>query len=117
MGLEKIVVDNVKFQAAATVSLNNYFSFSRYYHLSYNPVGSEDYRKKGRSYFGSSALARINLIKKFKKINIGPSLLISLFDSWKTDARFWDETNSGSRSKWFNGIGLGISCYYKLTPK
>lgn len=96
------------------MNLSNYYVVSEYYHLSFNPAGSQDYRKKIKRYFGSSFSLNVSILKKYKKFSIGPSLIFPVFDTWKKDNTFPEEANSGSRSKWFNGIGLGLSCNYSL---
>ena len=116
-GFEKVFFLKDNFQIITGLNINNFFTFSQYYHLTLNPNPdkNQDYKKKEKGYFGSSATLNINFVKKFKQISIGPSLILPVFDTWKTDATFQEETNSGTRSKWFKGIGFGISCNYSLT--
>lgn len=117
IGVEKIFNYKSTIQVVTGLNLNNYYVVSEYYHLSYNPIGSQDYRKKIKRYFGSSFNLNAGILKKYKKVSIGPSLMLPVFDTWKKDDTFPEEANSGSRSKWFNGIGLGISFNYLLTKK
>jgi len=115
IGVEKIFNYKSSIQIVTGLNLNNCYVVSEYYHLSYNPIGSQDYRKKIKRYFGSSFSLNAGILKKYKKVSIGPSLMLPVFDTWKKDDTFIEEANSGSRSKWFNGIGLGISFNYSLT--
>jgi hypothetical protein len=117
IGVEKLFNLKKDMQITTALNINNYFTFSQYYHLSYNSPGSQDYKKNIGRYFGSSVNINASLLKKFTKISIGPSIIIPVFELWKTDETFFEETNSGSRNKWFRGIGLGISCNYSLTKK
>ncbi len=96
------------------LGLSNYYNFSQHYHLTSNPEGSMDYKKTNNQYFGLSAELGIGLVKQFKQLSIGPKIQIPVFSNWRTDKTFPNETNSGSRSKWFNGVGVGISCNYSL---
>ncbi|CAL1519100.1 hypothetical protein [Chitinophaga sp. MM2321] len=114
MGIEETLYQNKTFELNAGLNLCNYFTFSQYYHLRYNPAGGQDFKKKRRDYFGTSIAATINPIKKLGKVCIGPSLIIPVYDSWKTDQTFQEESNSGTRNKWLNGIGVGITIQYAL---
>jgi hypothetical protein len=116
LGVEKNF--NLKnLQIETGINFNSYYTISQYYHLSFNPQGSQDYKKNNKEYFASSINLNVNLLKKFGKTNIGPSLVIPVFDTWKTDETFPEETNSGSRNKWLSGIGLGICINYSLSKK
>ncbi len=117
IGVEKIFNSKKNIQIVTGINWNNYFAISEYYHLVYNPEGSQDYLKNNKRYFGSSVYINISLLKKFQKVSIGPSLILPVFDNWKMDETFPEETNSSSRSKWLNGIGLGISFNYSLIKK
>jgi hypothetical protein len=55
--------------------------------------------------------------ERFQKISVGPSVILPVFDLWKTDKTFPGETNSGSRNKWLNVIGFGLSFNYLLPGK
>jgi len=115
IGVEKIFNYKSSVQIVTGLNLNNYYVVSEYYHLSYNSIGSQDYRKKIKRYFGSSFNLNAGIVKKYKKVSIGPFFMLPVFDTWKKDYTFPEEANSGSRSKWLNGIGLGISSNYSLT--
>lgn len=115
VGLEKSFILKRDIQFTTGINLNNYFSISEYYHLTYNPEGSKDLRTNEKEgYFGSSVYISIGFLKKFEGVHVGPSFILPLFDTWKTDAIFPRETDSGSRNKWLRGIGVGISLNYSL---
>lgn len=117
IGIEKIFKPLRNMEIVTGANLNNYFAFSEYYHLSYNPGGGLDYRQNNKGYFGSSFNLNICILKRFQKLRVGPSVIIPVFDLWKMDKIFPEETNFGSRNKWMNGIGLGISINYSLIKK
>ena len=96
------------------IDLNGLYTFSQYYHLTRNPGGSQDYRKKNAGFFGILAGFDIGLMKSYRQFNIGPKLKIPVFSSLKTDATFPNETGTYSRNQWFSGIGLGVSFNYKF---
>jgi hypothetical protein len=51
-----------------------------------------------------------------EKMKIGPVLILPVFDAWKKDDVFREES-SAYRNKWFKGIGLGVSCNFLLNKK
>lgn len=117
VGAEKQFKLKNKHTLTTGIALSNYYTFSQHYHLTSNPGGSQDYKKKNNQYFGLSAWIEIGLLKKINKFTIGPKLQIPVFTNWKTDETFPNETNSASRSKWLRGIGFGLSFNYSLTKK
>lgn len=114
---EKVVDIAKDFQFVGGLNLNNYITVSQYYHLTNNPEGSQDFKKSDFRYFGSSVYLNADLLKRFGRIRLGPSIILPVFDSWKTDETFPTETNGGSRNKWLKGIGFGISLNYSLNKK
>lgn len=114
IALEKNILLKKNFQCAFGVEFNNYVTLSQKYHLVNNPIGKQDVKKSDTKYFGSSGILFFNLIKRMKQLNVGPSIIIPVFDFWKTDASFQEEKNNDYRNKWFNGIGLGISFNYSF---
>lgn len=96
------------------VELQNFYTISQRYHLASRNI---NFKKEESRYFGSSILLSPTLIKRFKKIEIGPSILIPVYDSWKKDDVFPGENNSESRHKWLRGIGWGISTNFLLIKK
>jgi hypothetical protein len=114
IAMERTIPLRNNYLGAIGVELNNYFTFSQHYHLTNNPIGSQNFKKADKKYFGTSGLLFFNFLKKVKKVTVGPSVLIPVFDSWKTDKIFYEETVNDLRSKWFKGIGFGISINYSL---
>jgi hypothetical protein len=114
IGIDKQLKLRNNYSLITGLGLSNYYNLSQYYHLTSNSEGSVDYKKKNKQYFGLSAELGIGLLKKIKQFSIGPKIQIPVFSNWRTDNTFPNETNSGSRSKWFNGLGIGISCNYSL---
>jgi hypothetical protein len=122
LGVEKVF--EIKKDLFITNSINflNYFTYSQEYHLPFdNSFISQpdlkiknDYKIKNNRYFGLGANFQVGLLKKIGKINIGPSLIIPIYDKWKQDNVFPTEINFENRNKWLNGIGAGIICNYSL---
>ena len=117
IGLEKLFTLRNDFYSNVGFQLNNYLTFSQNYHLTSNPEGSQNFKKNKKEYFGSSGLFNVNILKKVKDVSFGPSLMFPLFDFWKTDETFQEETNSQTRNKLFKGICIGISVNYSLNKK
>ncbi len=117
MGVEKQTKILKNINLITGLNIGNHFTFSQYYHITYPaPRGTSD-KKSDWRYFGFSANAQIAAHKQWNRISVGPQLILPIFDSWKKDELFPEETNSGSRNKWFQGIGLGISFNYLLNKK
>lgn len=125
IGIEKVFDVNKNWQISAGFSLTNYYTFSQTYHMTADyPVGppNHKYKLKNNRYFGLSSVIELGLLKKIRQINIGPVLILPVYDMWKQDNVFPKngnsaESNSDERHKWFRGIGVGISCNYSLTKK
>jgi hypothetical protein len=118
IGIEKLFNIKKKTVIVTGINLNNFYTYSQYYHITANyPTGPPNHRYtlKNNHYFGFSANLQATLLRRIGKIAIGPSVILPVFDLWKQDGTFPQETNSGSRSKWLNGIGLGISSNYSLS--
>ncbi len=116
-GIEKLFNIEKKTILVTGINLNNFYTYSQYYHITEDyPTGPPNHRYtlKHNHYFGFSANLQATLLKKIGKIAIGPSIILPVFDLWKTDEAFPEKTNSGIRSKWLRGIGLGVSCNYSL---
>lgn len=107
-GVEKLFYFRNK-QVIAGLEVHNYFTFSQHYRLTRNPIGSEKYRKHEKRYFGSSLDMKFGIDKKIGNNIIRPTLILSVFDLWKTDATFYEETNSGTRHKFSMGVGIGLA--------
>ena len=97
----------------AGVNFNNFYSYSQYYHIVNNP-GEKTYRRHYGRYFGHSSLLQGGLIKKFGKLDLGISILLPIYDTWKQDNIFPEESNSQSRNKWFRGISTGLTFNYLI---
>lgn len=125
IGIEKVFDVNKDWQISAGLSLTNYYTFSQTYHMTPDyPVGppNHKYKLKNNRYFGLSSAIELGLLKKIKQINIGPVLILPVYDMWKQDNVFPKnensaESNSDERHKWFRGIGFGINLNYSLTKK
>lgn len=96
------------------IDLNGLYTYSQYYHLTRNPDGGVDYRKKNETFFGILAGFDIGLMKSFKQLNIGPKIKLPVLASLKTDDTFANEDGADHRNTWFSGVGLGVSFNYKL---
>ena len=125
LGLEKLFELKKDLHLATSINVKNHFTFSQQYHIPYDNSFIEEpelkiknnYKTKNNRYFGVGGELQINLLKKIDKISIGPSLIIPIFDIWRQDKIFPTEINSNNRSKWFRGIGAGISCNYSLKKR
>jgi hypothetical protein len=112
---EKIFPVKKHYQFAVGGQLYNYITFSQHYHLDFNPGGSQDDHRNQFSYFGVSGALYINFVRKFKSIDIGPSLTIPIVTSWRTDSIFPEEDGKHMRTNFFNSIGVGLSINF--SPK
>ncbi len=117
LGAEKTFILNKHWQGTGGISMNNYFTFSQGYHLTYNnpnhPV-PDPYKQKKKTFFGLSFTLNAGVTKQSGRFRYGPSLIIPVFDQWKQDQVFPHENYSLTRHKWSRGVGLGISCNYLL---
>jgi hypothetical protein len=100
---------NTKF--ITCVDIVNYYTFSQRYNV---PAANVNNRKANGRYFGFSFIVNTGLQKDFGKFKIGPNLNLPIFRLWKQDAVFPGDQNSDSRSKWLNGVGIGLTCAYSL---
>ena len=114
IGYERQIKIQDSYLLTVGIDINNLFTFSQYYHLSYNPGGSQDYRKNNFRFFGILAGLDIGLIKRYKRFNIGPEIKLPIFSLLRTDSTFPNETGTGYRNQWFSSIGLEVSFTYKL---
>ena len=96
---------------SAGLQLSNYFTFSQSYHISYdnpsNPI-ENPYKDDRFGYFGSRVDVSAKLVKKGRKLDIGPSIYLPIISTWKTDDFFLSENDNKTRSKFFGGIGVGV---------
>lgn len=97
--------------------LTAYYTYSQHYHLTFNPYdGNLDFNTRNKMLFGFSSAISLGITKKINRLQIGPSINIPVFDSWKNDAVFLEDNKKG-KNKWLNGIGLGIVCNISLHKK
>lgn len=118
LGIEEKIELKKNVQAVCGLEVNNYITYSQYYRISQQyPTGPSKHKYFGKNerYFGFSANLNASLLKDFGRLNLGPSIILPVFNKWRTDNIFPSETNSGSRHNWFGGIGVGISFNYSLT--
>jgi len=116
-GIEKKIFMKGNYQVQIAADIKNYWTISQLYHLTNNPGGEQNFKKNDTRYFGTSALLTTNFIKSFGNLSIGPSVRIPVFNIWKTDSVFPEETGNETRSKFFRGVGFGIIFNYSLTKK
>jgi hypothetical protein len=114
IGIEKEFFVRHDLVLAIGSELNNYYTISQKYHLTYRGI---NYKRNENAFFGHSIVLNSSLFKKTDKIEIGPSLIVPVFDIWKQDVVFPEENSADSRTKWFSGIGLGISINFLISKK
>jgi hypothetical protein len=117
VGIEKNIFINGNYQIQFAADIKNYLTFSQFYHLTNNPGGEQSFKKNDTKYFGTSAMLTANIVKSFGKLGIGPSVRIPIFDVWKTDSVFPEETGKDFRNKMFRGVEFGVVFNYSLTTK
>jgi hypothetical protein len=106
-----------------SAGLNDLYTFSQDYRITADyPTGppNHQFNQHQKRSFGLSTDIVIGVEKTYHKIVIGPSIIIPVYDVWHKDHFFpsevpgISENPSSLRSKWFNGIGAGISLAYEL---
>ncbi len=112
IGVEKEFLIKHNLVLAIGPELSNYYTISQKYHLTY---GGINYKRKENAFFGHSIVLNASLFKKTDKIEIGPSLIIPVFDIWKQDDVFPGENRADSRSRWLRGIGVGIGINFLIS--
>ncbi|HTN08572.1 hypothetical protein [Agriterribacter sp.] len=95
---------------ATGLGIKNYLTFSQVY--SFKNIESAKSRRF--HYQGYSISGQFSFFRQSGKVMFGPRIIVPFFDCYKQDNIFPSENNSLSRSKWFQGLGLGISCAYSL---
>lgn len=111
LALEKEFVLSESINLQTGISVSNYFTFSQYYHIT---AGDIDFKNNRFSYFGSSLALNASLLKRFNKMQIGPSLAIPLIDMWKKDMLLPENYEKSSRWKFLNGFAIGLSINYSI---
>lgn len=117
IGIQRDFVLKNNYVLSVDALLNNFFTFSQYYHLTNNPGGSLDYKKSEFKYSGLSTILEIGLQKTINRFSVDLKLLIPVYTNGKKDDNLFDESSTGSRGKWLKGIGFGISFNYSLNTK
>lgn len=110
IGIEKLFDIKKNWVLINGLNITNYYTFSQRYIL----FSKIKYRESDSHYFGFSTNIYTGLQKKFKKVNIGPTLILPVYTNWKQDNVFPLEENNKSRNKWLRGIGVGITIIYSL---
>jgi hypothetical protein len=113
-GMGKEIFLSKDIQLVTSVSLDNYFALSSYYHITYPGPGGTDYRPFTFRYFGFSFTEQTGLQIKSGKVAIEPVVILPVFDLWKQDKIFPGEKNKTSRIKWRRGVGAGVNFSYRL---
>lgn len=117
LGIEKEFILKENYQVQIAADLKNFWTFSQLYHLTNNPGGDQKFKKNDIRYFGTTALLTTNIVKRLRRLSVGPSLRLPIFDIWKTDSVFPEETGKDTRNKVFRGLGLGVVFNYYLNKK
>ncbi len=118
VGIGKEFNLNREFLIAASFHLSAYYTISQYYHLAANPWdGNLNFNKKNTIFFGFSGAISTSITKQFNRLQIGPSLILPIYDTRLKDPVFLEESHTGGKNKWFNGIGVGIACNISLNKK
>lgn len=120
IGVERNFMLRNDMQIVCGLSVNNYYTYSQYYRITHKyPTGPPNHKyltRKAR-HFGFSTNIYTGITKKIGKASIGPSFIIPIYNLWKQDEIFPQEEDSKTRSKWINGMGIGIICNYSLGKK
>lgn len=115
-GEEKIIDKNF-ISIWGGIKLNNYFTTAQRYHITYDnpdyPI-QNPHKTKRTGYLGVRADAYITGLISIGKLKFGPIINLPVYAIWKTDAFFPYENNGGTRDKWLNGWGVGISISHKI---
>ena len=115
-GLEKLFWLNKNIGLVTGLDMINYYTYSQQYNIPGASSDAEYRRTKGR-YFGFAFNIHGGLEKGIGNIKIGPTISLPIFMKWKQDMVFPEEQDSKNRSKWLNGVVVGITCRFFLTSK
>ena len=113
IGVEKLFRLNQSLHLTGGFSLSNYLTFQSVYKTNFDGFV---YKKKGSEIFAHSLTTEIGFEKELGRLTLGPKLLIPVFGTWGKDEVFKENKNE-NRSKWLNGIGIGLQLNYPLTKK
>ena len=117
IGIEKHVELKKNIKIVLGSDISSYFTFSQIYHITYPYPNGDKYKPSKGRFFGNAAKINVGIQKQFKEITLGPTIILPVYDNWKQDKVFPQENNSKSRSKWWAGIGIGMSCNYLINKK
>lgn len=105
LGIEKSFKIKKELNLNAGISYSLFLTFNQAYKLRTDDI---TYRKTDKQLFAQTIFAYIGFEKKLKNIGIVPKLLIPVYDKWHKDEVFFSETDSETRNKWLNGLGIGF---------
>lgn len=122
LGIEKLYSIKKGFTIIGGVALRNYVTFSQRYHIPYDNSFipqpdlqiKNNYKTFGKRNFGFGTELNLGVLKEMGKTQIGPSIIIPVYNSWNQDSIFPTESNSQIRSKWFRGFGLSFKITYTI---
>lgn len=120
IGTEKHFQLNNNWQLVTGINIDNYYTLSQSYHLTYNNPDiqiTNPYKLKEKRFFGVSVNLNAGVVKQFSRYTIGPTLILPVFDLWMQDKVFPEEINSNTRNKFLGGLGFGITFNYLLNKK
>jgi hypothetical protein len=117
IGIDRLFFLSKKFIIKTGLQARGYYTYSQYYHLTYNSEGSQDYYKHSNNYFGTNINLNISVLKMFKRILAGPKIILPILTSYKTDDTFLYEGNNSFRDECFKGWGIGFSINYLISKK
>jgi hypothetical protein len=109
--LEKDIALNSTVNLQVGIGIINYFAFSQHYHIK---GSGRNYNTCNFGYFGFTGVMNASVLKRFNRVQVGPSLIVPVVDMWKKDVLL-PESNEGSfKWKYFNGIGIGLIVNYSI---
>lgn len=110
VGLERYfpITQRIDFLVAGHVQY--YRTFGQYYKI-FDVYEYKLHQNRNFAY-GSLANAGINL--KYNRLSVTPQITVPLYEIWHRDDVFPNETNTGTRSKWFGGLGIAVGFQYGL---
>lgn len=116
-GVEKRIRLKNNYSIGFSGNLNNYFTTSQVYHITYPFPEGDKHKRNNIRYFGFSTELSSSIMKSFRRSQIGLSIIVPVFSYWKQDNIFPQERNNSGRNKLFNGFGVGFVCSFPLTQK
>lgn len=117
IGIERHLRLKKNLQAILGADIGAYYTISQNYHITYPSPKGTNYKLKNGRYFGNFFKLNIGFLKKVGEMEIGPVIILPIYDNWKKDSVFPQEENSMTRNKWLKGAGIGFSCNFLLSKK